>query len=253
METVVNMATGTDMALTDDIVIDRAVTYMVMVVTNREMVVRRRGVTKISRATGASLNVEKLGIWLKIVRKVVRAAGKNDLFRFCWRVIVRTVKSFKLRLMVVYIWVLVRGCRRMKETTRGTETAIVYNHQKHHHRGLIRELMIKGIVTDMETVVNMETGTDMALTDDIVIDRAVTDMVMVVTDREMVVRRRVPQSYWCFFECGEVGHLAKDCKKGSTSSGEKRFVRVGNKSAIACTTAAVKAGSASLFTRLLRR
>ncbi|GJY10797.1 zinc finger, CCHC-type, retrotransposon gag domain protein [Tanacetum coccineum] len=25
------------------------------------------------------------------------------------------------------------------------------------------------------------------------------------------------------FECGEVGHLAKDCKKGSTSSGEKRF------------------------------
>ncbi|GJX85826.1 zinc finger, CCHC-type, retrotransposon gag domain protein [Tanacetum coccineum] len=28
------------------------------------------------------------------------------------------------------------------------------------------------------------------------------------------------------FECGEVGHLAKDCKKGSTSSGGKRFVRV---------------------------
>ncbi|GJW62006.1 zinc finger, CCHC-type, retrotransposon gag domain protein [Tanacetum coccineum] len=25
------------------------------------------------------------------------------------------------------------------------------------------------------------------------------------------------------FECGEVGHLAKDCKMGSTSSGEKRF------------------------------
>ncbi|GKB19136.1 zinc finger, CCHC-type, retrotransposon gag domain protein [Tanacetum coccineum] len=25
------------------------------------------------------------------------------------------------------------------------------------------------------------------------------------------------------FECGEVGHLAKDCKKGSTSSGEKQF------------------------------
>ncbi|GJT70188.1 putative reverse transcriptase domain-containing protein [Tanacetum coccineum] len=25
------------------------------------------------------------------------------------------------------------------------------------------------------------------------------------------------------FECGEVGHLAKDCKKGSTSSGGKRF------------------------------
>ncbi|GKC65692.1 hypothetical protein Tco_1098290, partial [Tanacetum coccineum] len=71
-----------------------------------------------------------------------------------------------------------------------TETAIVYDHQKHHHRGLIRELMIEGIVTDMATVADMVTGTDMALTDGVVIDRAVTDMVMVVTDKEMVVKRR---------------------------------------------------------------
>ncbi|GKA24239.1 zinc finger, CCHC-type, retrotransposon gag domain protein [Tanacetum coccineum] len=119
MATVADMATGTDMALTDGVVIDRAVTDMVMVVTDREMVVRRRGVTKISRfgdniivvlmvhqaradtriithiphvtfvgnfiqerrVTGLlvlALNV-RVGVWLKIVRKVVRAAGKNVL------------------------------------------------------------------------------------------------------------------------------------------------------------------------------
>nr|GEX03743.1 zinc finger, CCHC-type, retrotransposon Gag domain protein [Tanacetum cinerariifolium] len=77
--------------------------------------------------------------------------------------------------------------RRMKEKTRGTETAIVYDRQKHHHRGLIREPMIEGIVTDMATVADMATGIDMTLTDGVVIDRAVTDM---VTAREMVVRRR---------------------------------------------------------------
>ncbi|GJS97641.1 RNA-directed DNA polymerase, eukaryota [Tanacetum coccineum] len=132
----------------------------------------------------------------------------------------------------------------MKETTRGTETAIVYDHQKHHHRGLIRELMIEGIVTDMATMADMATGTDMALTDDVVIDRVVTDMVMVVTDKEMVAKRRGVTKISRFraniivvlignachratgacFECGEVGHLAKDCKKGSTSSEGKRFV-----------------------------
>ncbi|GJR41078.1 hypothetical protein Tco_1216762 [Tanacetum coccineum] len=75
------------------------------------------------------------------------------------------------------------------ETTRGTESAIIYDHQKHHHKGLIRDLMIEGIVTDMENVADMATGTNMALTDGMVIDKAVTDMVMVVTDREIVVRR----------------------------------------------------------------
>nr|GFA60460.1 hypothetical protein [Tanacetum cinerariifolium] len=77
----------------------------------------------------------------------------------------------------------------------------------------------------METVEDMEIGTDMALTDGVVINRAVTDM---VTDKEMVVRRRKAchRATGACFECGEVGHLAKDCKKGSTSSGEKRFVSV---------------------------
>ncbi|GKC49855.1 hypothetical protein Tco_1072600, partial [Tanacetum coccineum] len=120
MATVADMATGTDMALTDGVVIDMALTNMVMVVTDMEMVVRRRGVTKISRfganiivilmghqaraetriithvphvtfvekfiqerrVTGLlvlALNVERLGIWLKIVRKVVRAAEENNL------------------------------------------------------------------------------------------------------------------------------------------------------------------------------
>ncbi|GKA86982.1 hypothetical protein Tco_0808693 [Tanacetum coccineum] len=37
---------GTNMALTDGVVIDRVVTDMIMVVTDGEMVVRRRGVTK---------------------------------------------------------------------------------------------------------------------------------------------------------------------------------------------------------------
>nr|GEW75835.1 hypothetical protein [Tanacetum cinerariifolium] len=101
---------------------------------------------------------------------------------------------------------------------------------------------------------HMEIGTDMALTDGVVIDRLVTDMVMEVTDMEMVVRRRGMTNIIRFraniivflrsssqseysdssplcnlcgkfhpgkayhmatgacFECGEVGHLAKDCK-----------------------------------------
>ncbi|GJW47652.1 zinc finger, CCHC-type, retrotransposon gag domain protein [Tanacetum coccineum] len=89
----------------------------------------------------------------------------------------------------------------------------------------------------------METGTDMALTDGVVIDKAVTNMVMVVTDREMVVRRcgmtkisklganiivvlmgkACHRATGACFKCGEVGHLATDCKKDSMSSGGKRF------------------------------
>nr|GEV17735.1 reverse transcriptase domain-containing protein [Tanacetum cinerariifolium] len=51
--------------------------------------------------------------------------------------------------------------------------------------------------------------------DDVVIDKAVTNMVMVVTDKEMLVRRRKAchRATGACFECGEVGHLAKDCKK----------------------------------------
>ncbi|GJY63766.1 putative reverse transcriptase domain-containing protein [Tanacetum coccineum] len=75
----------TDMALTDGVVIDRAVSDMEMVVTYREMTkISRFGANIIveRRVTGLlvlALNVEKLGIWLKIVKWVVRAAGKNDL------------------------------------------------------------------------------------------------------------------------------------------------------------------------------
>nr|GFC36514.1 hypothetical protein [Tanacetum cinerariifolium] len=101
----------------------------------------------------------------------------------------------------------------MKETTRGTETAIVYDHQTHQYKGLIRELMIEGIVTDMATVADMATKTGMEIMEGVVIDREVTNMVMAVTNGVLVLRG-----------CGvtrisrEVGHLAKDCKNGSTSS-----------------------------------
>ncbi|GJT57108.1 putative reverse transcriptase domain-containing protein [Tanacetum coccineum] len=151
----------------------------------------------------------------------------------------------------------------MKETTRGTGTAIVYDHQTHHHRGLIKELMIEGIVTDMATVADMEIETDMEVTKSVVIDREVIDRVMVVTDGVLLLRGRgvtrisrygannmtvhmgrqvsgetrnqayIPTCNQCgkhhpgdtcykatcaCFICGQVGHLAKDCKKGSTSS-----------------------------------
>nr|GEW00523.1 zinc finger, CCHC-type, retrotransposon Gag domain protein [Tanacetum cinerariifolium] len=345
--TVADMATGIDMKLTDGVVIDRAVTNIVMVVTDTENVVRRRGVSKISRfganiiliLTGhqakadtriithvlhvtfmgnfilerrvtrllvLSLNVERLEIWLKIVRKgaygcilgscrlVTTLTGRitdeirqnkynrnngnrrnsgrgnprgsgNDgdaqptnihvwLERFRkekpqtfsssstpveeenWIshiekifVVLGCDDQFKARLLTLQeiLKSFVIG-QIIKETTRGTEMAMVYDHQKHHHKGLIRELMIEGIVTNMETVVDMATGTDMALIDGVVIDRAVTDMVMVVTDTKMVVRRRgvtkISRTTDACFECGEVGHLAKDCKKGSTSRRGKRFV-----------------------------
>ncbi|GKF69843.1 hypothetical protein Tco_0202900, partial [Tanacetum coccineum] len=80
--------------------------------------------------------------------------------------------------------------QRIKETTRGTETPIVYDHQRHHHRGLIRELMIEGIVTDMETVADMAIETGMGVTKGVVIDREVIDGVMPVTDEVLVLRGR---------------------------------------------------------------
>ncbi|GKB00496.1 retrotransposon protein, putative, ty3-gypsy subclass [Tanacetum coccineum] len=108
-------------------------------------------------------------------------------------------------------------------------------------RGLIRELMIEGIVTDMATVADMATET-------------VTDGVLVLRGRGVTRINRFgvkqygrsygsssqsgysdyassPPCNICgklhlgkachratgaCFECGEVGHLAKDCKKGST-------------------------------------
>nr|GFD02066.1 hypothetical protein [Tanacetum cinerariifolium] len=76
----------------------------------------------------------------------------------------------------------------MKETIRGIETAIVYDHQTHQHKGLIRELMIERIVTDMATVADMATETGMEIIKGVVIDREVTDMVMAATNGVLVLR-----------------------------------------------------------------
>ncbi|GJQ93178.1 retrotransposon protein, putative, ty3-gypsy subclass [Tanacetum coccineum] len=56
-----------------------------------------------------------------------------------------------------------RDRSRMKETTRGIETTIVYDHQKHHHRGLVKGFMIAGTVTGMGIVTDMGTTIDMAI------------------------------------------------------------------------------------------
>ncbi|GKC79016.1 putative reverse transcriptase domain-containing protein, partial [Tanacetum coccineum] len=61
---------------------------------------------------------------------------------------------------------------------------------------------------------HMVTETGMKVTEGVVIDREVTDRVMAVTDWVLVCHKATGAC----FECGEVGHLVKDCKKGSTSS-----------------------------------
>nr|GFA74986.1 retrotransposable element Tf2 [Tanacetum cinerariifolium] len=117
--------------------------------------------------------------------------------------------------------------QRMKETTRGTETDIVYDHQTHQHMGLIRELMIEGIVTDMATVVDMATKTGMEIMEGVVTDREVTNMrgySDYASSPPCTICGNFHPGKACHrdtgacFECGEVGHLAKDCKKGITSS-----------------------------------
>ncbi|GKF43102.1 hypothetical protein Tco_0129654 [Tanacetum coccineum] len=57
MAMVTNMATETDMAVTDGVVIDREMTNMVMAVTDGVMVVRGSGVTRISRLGANSMVV----------------------------------------------------------------------------------------------------------------------------------------------------------------------------------------------------
>nr|GFB47990.1 putative reverse transcriptase domain-containing protein [Tanacetum cinerariifolium] len=89
----------------------------------------------------------------------------------------------------------------MKETTRGTETAIVYDHQISQRNSLVKGYMIVetvtnvGIMIDMEIMIGMEIVTDMATTDrghgGIEISRATGA---------------------CFIY-GQGGHLAKDCGK----------------------------------------
>ncbi|GJY28838.1 putative reverse transcriptase domain-containing protein [Tanacetum coccineum] len=83
----------------------------------------------------------------------------------------------------------------------------------------------------METVADMAKETCMEVTEGVVIDREVINRVMAVTDGVLVLRghgvtkikRKLHPKKACHrangacFECREVGHLAKDCKKGSAS------------------------------------
>ncbi|GJS33061.1 retrotransposon protein, putative, ty3-gypsy subclass [Tanacetum coccineum] len=65
----------------------------------------------------------------------------------------------------------------------------------------------------MATMADMVTGTDMALTGGVVIDRALSDM-----------EKAYHRATGCLpLNVENVGPIAKDCKKGSTSSEEKRF------------------------------
>nr|GEZ28124.1 putative reverse transcriptase domain-containing protein [Tanacetum cinerariifolium] len=102
----------------------------------------------------------------------------------------------------------------MKETTKGTETAIVYDHQISQCNGLVKAYMIVetktdvGITIDMAIMIGMEIVTDMATTDKghggIKISRATCA---------------------CFI-CGQGGYLAKDYGKNrglnNTGNGNNR-------------------------------
>ncbi|GKD69627.1 putative reverse transcriptase domain-containing protein [Tanacetum coccineum] len=119
----------------------------------------------------------------------------------------------------------------MKETTKGTETANAYDHQNSQRKGLVRGFMIKGIVTDMATVADIATKTNIAVIDGVVIDKAVIDR------REYSDYASSPPYNLCgkfhpgkayhratgtCFTCGEVGNLAKDCKKCCTRNAGSR-------------------------------
>ncbi|GJV16804.1 putative reverse transcriptase domain-containing protein [Tanacetum coccineum] len=66
--------------------------------------------------------------------------------------------------------------RSMKETTRGTETVIVYDHQNSQYKGLIKGFMIVGTMKDVGIVTYMGTMIDMAITTGMETMEIVTDM-----------------------------------------------------------------------------
>nr|GFC83519.1 reverse transcriptase domain-containing protein [Tanacetum cinerariifolium] len=80
------------------------------------------------------------------------------------------------------------------------------------HKGLIRELMIEGIVTDMAMVADMATVVVMAIETDYASSPPCTIC------GKLHPGKACHRATGACFECGKVGHLAKDCKKGSTNS-----------------------------------
>ncbi|GKA69100.1 putative reverse transcriptase domain-containing protein [Tanacetum coccineum] len=105
------------------------------------------------------------------------------------------------------------GQRRRKQ--QGDRDGTVFDHQKHHHRGLVRGFMIAGIegvtgvgiVTDMGITINMAIMTDMEIE---------TDMVIISRGHGVIEINRSDTCYKAIgacFICGQGGHLAKDCGK----------------------------------------
>ncbi|GKA03969.1 hypothetical protein Tco_0676750 [Tanacetum coccineum] len=84
-----------------------------------------------------------------------------------------------------------------------------------HDRGLIRELMIERLVTDMETVADMATKTGMEVTEGVVIDKEVTDKVMAVTDGVLSGYSDYASSPPCNI-CGKL-HPGKACHRATSA------------------------------------
>nr|GEW38658.1 zinc finger, PMZ-type [Tanacetum cinerariifolium] len=107
-----------------------------------------------------------------------------------------------------------RPGQRMKETTRVTETAIIYDHQISQCNGLVKEYMIVETVTDMGIMIDMEIMIGMEI---------VTDMAKIDRGHSGI---KISRAICACFICGQGGHFAKYCDKNrglkNTRNGNNR-------------------------------
>nr|GEY90538.1 putative polyprotein [Tanacetum cinerariifolium] len=165
--------------------------------------VNRRNARRVNTEASTPVEAEN---WIAHIEKIFEVLGCGDQFKARLLMLQGTLKSSVIG-------------QRIKETTRGTETTIVYDHQTHQHKGLIKELMIEGTVTDMATVADMETVADMAtgtvmeIIEGVVIDWEVTNMVMAVTNGVLVLRgcgvTRISR-FWANIMVVLMGHQARE-------------------------------------------
>nr|GEV28800.1 retrotransposon protein, putative, Ty3-gypsy subclass [Tanacetum cinerariifolium] len=169
-----------------------------------------------NRRNARRVNIGGSGNYIAHIEKIFEVLGCDDQFK-------ARLATYKLEGDAHSWWRAykqAKGGQRMKETTRGIETAIVNEHQTHHHRGLVigfriaRTVTCMGIVTDIGTTIDMEIMTGIEI---------VTDMVTIDKGHGMIEINRATGV--CFI-CGQSGHLAKDCKKGSTSNGGNRNIKL---------------------------